>query len=289
MFETISFLIALVGSALAGLYDLKITPTEIPDEIPYAMIGLALLLIFIQFLIESNFNILADSLIYGVSLLLFGYLMYRFGQWGGGDAKILAAIGFLSPNLSSLARIIQFPFALSYLINLFLIGAVYMIVYALVMSFMNRKIIFAFFKRVKSSSNLILISSPILFLLFLFGNWSLLNLFGIVMNLQSIVINSIIILFVSLILFLVWFFVKAVEEVGFKKRIPISQLKVGDVLLESKVWEGITEKELKKIKRSGKKFISIKSGVCFAPVFPLALLFTLYFGDGILFLIKLVI
>jgi len=289
MFETISFLIALVGSALAGLYDLKITPTEIPDEIPYAMIGLALVLICIQSVVQSNFNILAESLMYGISLLLFGYVMYRFGQWGGGDAKILAAIGFLSPNLSSPAKIIQFPFALSYLINVFLIGAVYMLVYALVMSLINRKIIFAFFKSVKSSSNLILISSPIMFLLFLFGNWSLLSLFDMAVNLQSVVVNSIIILFVSIIMFLIWFFVKAVEETGFKKRIPISQLRIGDVLLESKVWEGITGKELKKIKKSGKKSVWIKSGVCFAPVFPLALLFTLYFGDGILYLIKFLI
>ena len=72
------------------------------------------------------------------------------------------------------------------------------------------------------------------------------------------------------------------EEIGFKKRIPISELKVGDVPVDYKVWEGITEKELKKIKRSGRKYIWIKEGVRFAPAFPLALLFTLFFGDAII-------
>jgi len=103
---------------------------------------------------------------------------------------------------------------------------------------------------------------------------------------QSLIVDSFFILLISLILFLVWKFVKAVEEIAFKKRIPVSKLRVGDVLLESKVWEGITGRELRAIRKSGKKFIWIKSGVCFAPAFPLALLFTVYFGDGILFFLK---
>jgi len=110
-----------------------------------------------------------------------------------------------------------------------------------------------------------------------------------VIDAQSLIINSFVVLMVSLLLFLVWKFVKAVEEIAFKKRIPVSKLRVGDVLLESKVWEGVTGKELRAIKRSGKKFIWIKSGICFAPAFPLALLFTVYFGDGILFFIKFLI
>jgi prepilin signal peptidase PulO-like enzyme (type II secretory pathway) len=83
-------------------------------------------------------------------------------------------------------------------------------------------------------------------------------------------------------LYIVFKFAKSVESVGFKQRIPVSRLKVGDVLLESKVWDGISKRQLQKIKRSGKRFIWVKSGVRFAPAFPLALLFTLYFGDLIL-------
>lgn len=286
MFEIISFLVALIGSSLAGIYDLKITPTEIPDEIPYAMIGLALLLACVQSFLELNYTILSDSLIFGIFFLAFGYFMYKSGQWGGGDAKVLAAIGFLSPGLASFAKNLQFPFALSYLINLFVVGAAYMLAYAFVLSVLDRKIIFGFFRSVKSSSNIILISSPVLFLLFLFGNWYLFNLFGIGVSIQSILLNSSILIVLTIAMFLVWKFVKAVEEIAFKKRIPISKLMVGDVLLESKVWEGINEKELKKIKRSGKKSIWIKTGVCFAPAFPLALIFTLYFGDGLLYLLR---
>jgi prepilin signal peptidase PulO-like enzyme (type II secretory pathway) len=92
------------------------------------------------------------------------------------------------------------------------------------------------------------------------------------------------VLFVSLIL--LWKFVKVVEDVGFKKRISVSKLKVGDVLLESKRWDGITEAELRKIKKSGKKFVTIKTGVRFGPVFSLALLFTFFYGDITFFLTR---
>jgi Flp pilus assembly protein protease CpaA len=286
MFETISFLIAFIGSSLAAIYDLKITPTEIPDEIPYVMIILALPLACVQSFIESNYTPLAWSLIYGISFLLFGYFMYRMGQWGGGDAKILAAMGFLSPGLSLIAKNILYTFPLSYLVNLFFVGAVYMLVYAVMLSLTNKKIISGFLKSMKSSSNTIMISSPILLILFILGNWYLFNLFGLTMNISSVLLNSIFLLLLSLAMFILWKFVRAVEEFAFKKRIPVSQLKIGDVLLESKVWDGITGRELRKIKRSGKKYIWIKEGVRFAPAFPLALIFTMLFGDAVLFFIR---
>lgn len=61
------------------------------------------------------------------------------------------------------------------------------------------------------------------------------------------------------------------------------------MLDESRELEGITEKQLREIKKSGKRFIVIKEGVRFGPAFPLALLFTLFYGDGILFLLKFLI
>jgi hypothetical protein len=110
--------------------------------------------------------------------------------------------------------------------------------------------------------------------------------FQLAFELNSAIQNSIIPLLVTLGLFFLWRFAKAVEDIGFKRKIPVSKLKVGDVLLENRLWEGINEKQLKKIKKSGKKTVVIKEGVRFAPAFPLALLFTLFYGDGILFLIK---
>ncbi|MEM5772604.1 MAG: prepilin peptidase [Candidatus Aenigmatarchaeota archaeon] len=288
MFEVVGFLIAFLGSSLAAAFDLKITPTEIPDEIPHTMIALALILSCFQSLLEFSFSPLIESLLYGFSLLAFGFLMYRLGQWGGGDAKVLAAIGFFTPFISPLTKNLLLPFAFSYLVNVFIVGAAYMLFYAFVLAALNKKIITEFLKSVKSSCKIIAISMVALLLLFCSTNILLFNFFGLSADFYSIFSNSLLLLILTLSLFLIWIFVKTVEDKAFKRRIPISKLKVGDVLLESKLWEGITEKEIKKIKKSGKKSVWIKEGVRFAPTFPLALIFTLLFGDLILFLFSLI-
>lgn len=289
MFEIISLIVAIFGSSLAAAFDLKITPTEIPDEIPHAMIALALILASFKCIVDFSLNPLIESSLYGLLLLAFGFLMYRFGQWGGGDAKVLAAIGFFSPFISTLTKNFYLPFAFAYLVNVFIVGAAYMLIYAFVLAILNKKIFFSFLKNVKSSSKIMMVSLLALFSLFFFSNFYLFKLFSLPIDFYSIILNSSLLLIFSLGLFLLWLFTKTVEDVAFKKKIPLSKLKVGDVLLESKVWEGITEKELKKIKKSGKKFVWIKEGVRFALAFPLALIFTLFYGDCVFFLIKFLV
>jgi hypothetical protein len=288
MLESISLAVAFICSSVAGLFDLK--TTEIPDEIPYVMIAVGLIFAGVQSYQQWSYWPLLNSAIAGLGLLGFGFLMYYFGQWGGGDAKILSGVGFLLPSLpKNFTSALMFPFPLSYLFNVFLVGAGYMMVYAVAFAFLNKKIIFEFKKDLKASSNLLLACSTVLFASFLVLNWYLSNIFQTTLTASLLLKNSLLPLLATVILFLIWKFAKVVENVGFKKKIPISKLKAGDVLLDSKLWEGITEKELKKIKKSGKRFVTIKEGVRFGPSFPLALLFTIYFGDGMLLLINFLI
>ncbi|MEM7821236.1 MAG: A24 family peptidase [Candidatus Aenigmatarchaeota archaeon] len=285
MFEIISIITAFVGSGIASIFDLK--TTEIPDKIPYAMILIALILHGIQSIIQWNYKPFLNSLISGISLLAFGFVMYRFGQWGGGDAKILSAIGFLIPEPPSGFSSLLLPFPASYLINVFLVGSIYMLFYAFVFSLINRRIFYKFVEDIKASREVLSIGSFALLFSFLFINFLLSTFFNLSFDFIFFLKSSFLLLFLTLFLFTIWRFTKAVEDFGFKKRIHVSKLKVGDVLLKSKLWEGITEKELKKIRRSGKKFIYIKEGVRFAPSFPLALFFTLFFGDVLLVFMKI--
>ncbi len=285
MFESVALATALIGSSLAAAWDLR--TTEIPDQIPHAMIVAALLLYALQSYTQWSYLPILYSLIAGLSLLGFGFLMYYLGQWGGGDAKILAAIGFLLPLQHSSTRLL-FPFPLSYLINVFLVGAVYMLGYAAVLAAKNKRILTAFKSDIKASSSVFIVGSFALFGLFLAVNFYLANYFHIHFG-PMLFVNALLPSVATVALFLVWKFAKAVENVGFKKRIPVSKLRVGDVLLKSKLWEGITEKELRAIRRSKKSHVWIKEGVRFAPAFPLALLFTLYLGDAFLVFVKLLI
>jgi len=284
MLEIILFLVAFVGSVLASYFDLK--TTEIPDEIPYMMMAIGIVGNLIKsYLVWSYWPFLL-SMIIGLGFLGFGFIMYFAGQWGGGDAKILSAIGFLLPSLPPEIKVnFFFPFPLSFFFNVFLVGAIYIILYALAMSIKNKKIWPMFFNSLKASAKIIVVFSSALILFF--------TVFGIIfvryypiLLVKDAVLFTVVIASSFIGLFILWKFVKAVEDVGFKKKIPISELKVGDVPIDYKVWEGITEKELKKIKKSGKKYVWIKEGVRFAPTFPLALIFTLFFGDGILVLMN---
>lgn len=288
--QLVPFAVALLGSSIAAAWDLR--TTEIPDEIPYAMTAVALLFYGVQSFLAGSYWPIINSVMVGSALFGFGFVMYYFGQWGGGDAKLLAAIGFLLPTASAVpvasgtALGLIFPFPVSYLFNVFFVGAVYMLVYAAYLALRNRKIISEFKRDVKASANMLLGFAGALLLLSLGMNLLLYSHFQIQPQISPIFFNSLSITIGTLGIFLVWRFARVVENVGLKKRIPVSKLRVGDVLLSSKLWEGITEKELKKIKRSGKRYVRIKEGVRFGPAFPLALLFTIYFGDTILFLIR---
>ncbi len=286
MFEIICLIIALFGSCLAGVYDLK--TTEIPDWIPYFMILFGIILNSLESLIQWNFFIILSSITIGLGFLGLGFLMYYAGQWGGGDAKLLSAIGFLLPALPRNMSKSILPFPASFLFNLFLVGAAYMILYAFVLALVKRKILFKFFEDVKASYKIFTLGSIFLFLTFILLNFILSLYLKVRFKLIESIKYSLLPLAFTTSVFLLWKFAKVVEQVGFKQKIPVSKLKVGDVLENSKLWEGLNEKEVEKIKRSGKKYVVIKEGVRFAPAFPLALIFTLYFGDILLILLNLI-
>src|SRR5438445_118754 len=143
MFELVYFVTGVIGSVLASITDLK--TTEIPDKIPYAMIAIAIIFFSAESILTSNYLLIGKSFFVGLSFLGFGFLMYYLGQWGGGDAKILSAIGFLFPELPKGFNVdLILPFPLSFLFNLFFLGSIYMLFYSFVLSIMNKTILFEF-------------------------------------------------------------------------------------------------------------------------------------------------
>jgi Flp pilus assembly protein protease CpaA len=287
MLEQLAFLTALTGSAVGAAYDLK--TTEIPDQIFYIMLAVGVVIVATNSYLSSSIQPILTSTAVGLILLASGFLMYKAGQWGGADAKLLAVIGFLLPTAPSFVQKTYFPFPLSYIINVFLIGTPYMLLYAAVIAARNKKIMEEFSKDMKASSKIIVISSILLFVAFVVMSFYLTSLFNVQMSYKELVGNSLIPVFATAGFFVLFKFAKSVEEIGFKRKIPVSKLKVGDILNESRELEGISEKDLRRIKKSRKRFVVIKEGVRFGPAFPLALLFTLFYGDGILFLIRFLI
>lgn len=265
MLELLLIAIALVGSLAAGLYDLK--TSNIPDKLCILMIILGLIIHSITGFSTGDFSNLINALMFGGLFLVFGLLMYFTGQWGGGDGELIIAIGVLLPNLSIVKT--YFPFAISFFINSFFIGAIYSILYSLILSARNPFISKGFFNKIKEP----LVAAPLSFFLLL----SIISFFYF--KYLSFIF------FLIFILILFWKFAKSIEQ-GFYKRIPVSKLKVDDMLGEDiprlkiykKLIKGLTKEQIKKIKKI-KKHVLIREGIRYGLVFSLTLIFTLLFGD----------
>ncbi len=251
----IPLVIALIGCAIAGLWDLF--TTDIPDEVSESMIIFGIFYWILKSLQLGTLKPLLMSLSVGIIFFLFGYVLYKTGQWGGGDAKLLAGIGFLVPFYGNMKY-----FPLHLVMNVFVVGAIYVILYSIVVGFVNN-IWKKFYDEIPKTS--------------LFA-----SLLVIIVGL--LIPNRFVSLSVGLLGFLIifWYYAKTIEKHVFVKRIPTSKLKVGDVLFESKEWEGITKEELEKLRK--KKYVKIKEGVRFGPVFFFALLLTVLYGNVLFYI-----
>ncbi len=284
VFDLILLAVAFVGSAVASVFDLK--TTEVPDWIFYAMFGIGLPIVIVNSYISSSISPLIMSSAAGLGLLAFGYMMYKGGQWGGADAILLGIMGFLVPQIpSGLNANLLFPFPVSYLFNLFIIGTAYMIIYSACIAFKNDKFKTIFVKEMKASSKLLATFSILLFAIFLSATYYLQGFFSSSQNLVGAISSSIPPLFLTISIFFIYKFAMSVEKNIFTRRVSVSKLKIGDVLMKKREIIGIDRKELVKIRKSGEKYVWIKEGISFVPAFTLSLLFTIFAGDAILLMI----
>ena len=270
MLELLLIAMALAGSLAAGLYDLK--TSNIPDSLCVGMIVAGLLIHSYVGIMTGNFSSLVNALMYGGVFLAFGLLMYFTGQWGGGDGELLVAIGVLLPNLTVVST--QFPFAISFFINSFFIGAAYSILYSMVLSYKSPMVSKKFLKSLRER-NVVVLSATLLAL-------SIASLF--LMRIASTIF------FLSFLMVIFWKFAKSIDN-GFFTRIPTSKLRVDDMIGEDipklkiykRLIKGLTKEQVLKI-RKVKKYVLVKEGIRYGMVFPLTLIFTLLVGDIFLLL-----
>ena len=254
--------IAVVGTVLAGIWDLK--TTEVPDHLPYAMIGIGIFYWIINGLTTGVYTNLMISLLVGTVLLAIGFVMYKKGQWGGADAWILAAIGYMLPVYDGALFI--FP----YIMNFAIVAIAYTVVYALAIGLMNPHLFSLFAKNARKRSWMIVLP-----LAAFAGSLAVSYSYSIILPLT---------IFLAFASFIAVFFVyaKTVENHFFTRKIPVSKLKKGDVL-EKGNWVGLSDSQVHRL-RSSKKYVTIKDGVRFVPVFAITLVVTLLFGNMFLLL-----
>jgi hypothetical protein len=264
--------VSVAGFGLAGYWDLK--TTEFPDWLPYAMIALALGTRGVFSLLAGDFSYITYSLIVGLAFLGFGLLLYWTRQWGDGDAWLLGAMGFLWPDSGSFAVATLLPFPAALLFNFFLIAFFYLLVYSVALGVRSPRVAGGFLRELKSAGRGIasVVGAFTMACLGLMGyvSWQ----FGVPLwNLIYIIA------FPPLLMSVLVFtrYGRFVENNLFKKRVPASGLRAGDVLIRDR-WRGLTEKEVAGLRKKGGE-VWIKEGVRFAPVFVMAVLVTLFWGN----------
>jgi len=258
MFE-VNFLfgLALIWIIFATIQDIR--TREIANWLNFSLVLFALGFRFFYSLFEMpGMGFFYQGVI---GFLIFWALseMFYYGKmFAGGDAKLMMALGAVLPwSLNFIANVkIFFMF-----ITLFLIvGAVYGLVVSMVFGFLN-------FSRLKKELKVQLKKNK----RFVYSFLSLATVLLILSFFESAFFSFGIFIFIIPYFYL---YVKSVDEACMVKKISPTKLTEGDWLYEDiKVgkkiikanWDGVSLDDIKSLSR--KKFILVRYGIQFAPVF----------------------
>ncbi|MFH1376111.1 MAG: A24 family peptidase [Candidatus Woesearchaeota archaeon] len=288
--EIFLLIIAFVWLIIATVTDIK--TKEIPNWINYSLIIVALVTYSLISIKSNSITPILFSIITGAAFFILGSLMYYAKQWGGGDAKLLAAIGTTFPIYPTILENIFTPkfqapyFPITILINIIIVGALYGITILIIKILQNRKKFSEEFKKVNSKfKRLRNIALPVSILLIVLGYF-----LSSTYQLKVLTISSGILI---LILFYLYLTIKAAEKTSMFKKIPVEKLREGDwiskeIKIDDKIIykpkaAGVSKEEIEEIKKHFKE-IEIKDGIVFMPTFLIAIITSLILGNPILWL-----
>jgi len=275
MIEVVLVLIGLLWILFASFQDLKMR--EVANWLNFSLIVFVLAIRFFYSLFESvDFVFFYQGLIGLGIFLVIGNLFYYGRLFGGGDAKLMIALGCVLPvNFIFVDNLKIFVLFLA----LFLIvGSIYGLVWSLAL------VLFNFKKFKKVFFRLLVKNKKSVFASMFFGFWFL--IFGFFEPLFFFIA------FMFLVMPYFYLYAKAIDDSCMIRKVLYSKLREGDLLYKSiklgdkeikSNWDGLSLSEIKKIKKF-KKNVFIRVGIPFVPVFLISytILFYFYFS-GFLF------
>jgi Flp pilus assembly protein protease CpaA len=267
----IVFLIVLAGIwiAAASYQDLK--TTEVPNWLSFSLIGFALGFRFFYCLFSSSangFSFFYQGLIGLGIFFVLGNLFYYGKIFAGGDAKLMIALGSVLPLSESF--FVNLRIYVLFLFLFLFFGAIYGLGWSffyMTKNFKNFKK--EFLKQIRLNKKLVLLFVFFGIFLLIFGIFSeLFLIFGIFVILSPYFM----------------LYAKSVENSSMIVKISTQKLREGDWLykdvsignktIKSK-WEGVSQFEIKKLQKI--KYVWIKKGIPFVPVFLFAFIAIVYF------------
>lgn len=272
MYEII-FLLVLAGIWIifAVVQDLK--KREIADWLNFSLIIFALgFRFFYSLFAENGFNFFYQGLIgFGIFLVL-GNVFYYSRLFAGGDAKLMMALGAILPFSPSFFE--NLNIFINFIFIFLFVGAVYGLVWSLFLCFRNWKLFKkSFASKFEKNKKLIYLAmfGGLIVMVLGFLNW--------------------ILFFVGVLIFIFpyfHFYAKAVDDSCMVKKINSKDLTPGDWLYRDikigkeiikATWDGVNKKQISKLKKH-KKFVLIRQGIPFSPVFLISFLIIIWIYLG---------
>lgn len=259
-------ILALLWITFAVISDLK--TTEIPNWLNFSLIIFVLGIRFFYSLFDENWNFLIQGLFgFGVFFIIANSLYYaRF--FAGGDAKLMMSLGSILPlGLDFMTNVTLF---IDFLFLFLAASAIFGFASVLYFSYKDFiRIKKDFIRNMKNNKRIFYLFMLIGLLLMLMG------FFGELLFLLGAL------LFILPYLF---FYTKAIDNICLVQKINSKELTEGDWLYQQvKIgnntimpkWEGLNKKEIMLIKKKY-KFVLIKRGIEFSPVFLVSFIVFVY-------------
>ena len=283
--------IILISAALIWLVAACITDLrkrEVPNWLSFSLIGIALAIRGIASLLTGQLWYFLYALIALAIFFAIANAFYYGKVFGGGDAKLLMA---LAPALATTPLFARFflssfpePFLLTFVINMLVLGFIYGIVFSIIAAVKNRKTVSVQFKKNNKKARWLRLCCWIA------AAVALAAVFFTADILKPLILVLFVVLFIAPFLYT---FIKAVEDSSLVKKIKPGQLAEGDWLVHSvrvknKLIKpnvhGLSAAEISLLKKAD-KYVLIKAGLPFVPIFLAALICSLLLGDLLLLLI----
>ncbi|MBN2111811.1 prepilin peptidase [Candidatus Woesearchaeota archaeon] len=272
------FLILAVGTVT----DFK--TREVPDWVNYSAIfaGLGIRLAYSVSTFEWSY-IIEGVLGFAVFLAL-ALMMFYLGQWGGGDSKMLMGIGALIG--------LQFRpdhLFVAFFVNMLIAGAVYGILWGIILAVKHKSKFVPFVRKTVRTKGYKLAKK----VLFVMVALLLISSFLVDVYTAIFLVTSALVLF---IMFYSWLLLTAVEKTSLVKFVPVEKLTEGDWIVKDVVVEGkritgpkdlgISREQIKKLlklRQEGKiRQVLVKEGMPFVPVFFIAMIISVIWGNLVL-------
>jgi|TARA_Y100000031_G_scaffold143361_1_gene173737 Flp pilus assembly protein protease CpaA len=262
------FALAFVWIIFAVFQDSK--TREISNWLNFSLIAFVLAYRIFYSIYSKNVNFFLFGLGGVLLFVLIGYICYYGKLFAGGDAKLLMGLGGILPYQNLMDYLYL---GMGFIFLLFLVGAIYTLIYSGVLVLLNKKQFTKEFKSIISKFKLRFYFSISMFLVLII----------ILIKIQfSLFIFALAILSVTP---LIYFYSKAIENSCMIKLVSPNKLTEGDWLEKDvkignkyikKSVHGLSKRDIEFLKKKKKK-VWIKEGIPFSPAFLISFLLMVFF------------